>query len=283
MNINVSPYEAALTGAVMKLYQIATHNDPANELYGDVTPSEHELIMAYSAAKGLSSEDRKRIEQLYLNPDSKKILEDICLADKLLLNKDHLAENQLSFETIAKFARGAFKDNLRLDPEEFKLLETMLEIENLMTPKHLDRLYELTKKYNLDKKLNLWIREPEEIEHYKKEFEKAGFHISSYIEKDGKMELEDYNEKGNMNMIIFSPHNYPEKQRNRIISGFKKSRKQEVLTLPPILAIATKEGDTPFNLGVDRTLGIGAEMQAIIENINELYHLRYIRKIKNGK
>lgn len=281
MHTDTNNYENAVIRAAMELYKVATHNNPNSECYGEITPSEDELIIAYLGAKGLPINKRKGIKHLFTDPNCRNlILEDLCLIENLDEYKVHLAENQVPFEVIVKFAKIAFKDNLRLDPEELKLLETMLELEDYATPRKLDKFYELTKKYNTHRKINLMINEPVEIEEYKEEFEKAGYHISAYRETDDKkLVLEDYNSQGNMNLIVFSPYTYPEERRNTFIARFKQAKRKN-LNLPPVLAIDCHNEDTPAKLGVDRVLRMQSDMKAIVENIDELYYLRYTQ---NGR
>lgn len=305
MRINISHNRAGNLAGIMHLLKIATHDDPANELYRKITPSEMALIYAYGEDKGISREDINGLKLMFdtsesfaddrSSSDIKRLgricLDELCLADNLKRSfGDHIAENQLSFMRVKDYAEMVFTPNRRLDPEELRLLEGILSLENYMTPKKHDKFLELIKDYNKGRKVFLLVHGLTNeisgkmgLDYYTNEFNKAGFDVSAFganLRDDKGHKIVDRNHLGRPNMVIFAPYSYPPETRYRIIKDFNNLAGSETI---PRLAVDTEPGDIPNKFNVHTVLPIGIKMPAILEEVAELYRRFYEGQHENGK
>ena len=231
----------------------------------------------------MEQEKRKHIKELYTNTNSRNILDDICLSENLIEEfGHHLAEKQIPWDRIKSYVYGSFKGNSRIDPEELKLLELLLKFEGYMTPKNLDRFYELIKPFNSEKKVWLMMRgEGTAVKWYTDELQKAGFHTMT-LEYDAArkgLTVKDQNEKGNPNMVIIAPYSFHPEELKPIMNGFLIADMQGKNKVPRI-AIDVKEKDLPKDFNVNVVFHIGATMPAIIEGIHEVYRNFYLGRLQ---
>lgn len=276
-------YNFAVDAAGIKLFCTARYEDEAREFYPKITSSEIQNIHPYLLFKGMKNERISELQSI-ISKASQEDLKDLerWSDQTLLLFKHYLALKPYTFEMIAKDLEDSYNNNRILDPEEFKINEVKLKLEELITPKNLDLLYKLIEPYNQDKKIMLIMQgQPKAIDIYVEALKKSKIETATLSLKDWKRwKPEDRNHMGRLNGIVVAFDSFPLEHREQIKQTF---RNLDTLGYNlPRLAILTNPKDKPQDFNVHAVLHGGATMEAFIENILRLYKNYYLGKVKNG-
>ncbi|MFA5175919.1 MAG: hypothetical protein WC413_01500 [Candidatus Nanoarchaeia archaeon] len=278
-------YDLAVEAAGVKLLCTARKEDEAREFYSEITPSEFQNIKPYLSFKGMDDSRIIRLENVISKASPEELKDLTHWSDEtLLLFKHYLALKPYTFERVAEDLRKSYEDNMRLEPEEFKINEVKLDLEGLATPKNLDKVFDLVRPYNQDKKVMLIMQGTQEaIDYYTTSLQKAGIHTATLSLKDlnkGIWNPQDQNSQGRLNMIVAAPRTLPKEHQEKIKQTFK-NLKLLGYNLPKIVIYADKK-DKPQDWNADAMLHTGATIPALIEMILQSYRNYYFKKMGNG-